>query len=171
MDFVSDRLADGRRFRVLTVVDQYDRKSPVLYADRSISATRVTQALEVVAMRTGRLPNAITVDNGTEFTSMVLDAWAYRHGVHLDFIRPGTPTENGYIESFNGKLQDELLNTEIFLSMEDVREKVEEYRKDYNTIRPHSSLDYRPPSEYAQSAVCKATRTRSTPKNLTLWLA
>ena len=107
MDFVSDRLADGRRFRVLTVVDQYDHKCPVLYADRSISASKVTQALETAARRTGHLPKAITVDNGPEFTSRVLDAWAYKHKVHLDFIRPGTPTENGYIEPFNGKLRDE----------------------------------------------------------------
>ncbi len=138
MDFITDQLNDGRRFRVLTVVDQYDRTCPVLYADRSITASKVADALDLAARTSGALPQAITVDNGPEFAGKVLDAWAYANEVQLDFIRPGKPTENGYIESFNGKLRDELLNTEIFFSLSEAREKLEEYRLDYNTYRPHS---------------------------------
>jgi len=168
MDFMADRLVDGRRFRILTVVDQYDRSCPVLYADQSIGAGKVIDALEWAAASKGGLPKAITVDNGPEFAGRVLDAWAYRRGVQLDFIRPGKPTENGYIESFNGKLRDELLNTEIFFTLKEAREKLEQYRYDYNTYRPHSSLGYRPPAEYAQQAECKPTHARLATKNITL---
>jgi putative transposase len=95
MDFVAHRLADGSRFRVLTVIDHFDRSCPTLFADRSIGAAKVIAALAEAGRRIGRLPKAITVDNGSEFTSRELDAWSYRHGIKLDFIRPGKPTENG----------------------------------------------------------------------------
>lgn len=114
MDFVADRLASGKRFRVLAVVDHFDRSCPQLYADHSIGAGKVGEDLDRAAHANGGLPDSITVDNGPEFAGNVLDAWAYGRGVRLDFIHPGKPTENGYIESFNGKLRDELLNTEIF---------------------------------------------------------
>jgi putative transposase len=168
MDFIADKLHNARRFRVLTVVDQWDRSCPALYADTSISAGKVIAALETAATRVGGLPEAITVDNGPEFAGRVLDAWAYENGVQLDFIAPGKPTQNGYIESFNGKLRDELLNTEIFFSLPEAQEKLEQYRLDYNTQRPHSSLGYRPPAEYAQRAVRQATSVRSELQNLTL---
>ncbi|WP_309397996.1 integrase core domain-containing protein [Cerasicoccus maritimus] len=105
---------------------------------------------------------------GPEFAGKVLDAWAYAKEVQLDFIRPDIPTENYYIESFNGKLHNELLNTETFFSLSEAREKLEEYRLDYNTYRPHSSLGYRHPAEYAQQATSKATITQSKRKILAL---
>src|SRR5690606_7781804 len=114
------------------------------------------------------LPESITIDNGPEFAGHVLDAWAYKRGIHLDFIRPGQPTENGYIESFNGRLRDELLNTEIFFSLNEAKEKLEQYRLDYNTIRPHSSLGYRPPAEYAQKAKSININRQIKPQRLTL---
>lgn len=168
MDFVADRMVDGRRFRILTIVDQFDRSCPGLYADRSIGAEKVIEALEEAAANQGGYPRAITIDNGPEFTSRKLDEWAYSNGIKLDFIRPGKPTENGYIESFNGKLRDELLNTELFLSLQDAREKLEEYRQDYNTLRPHSSLGYRAPAQYAQQAASHITTNRSYPKKIAL---
>jgi putative transposase len=167
MDFMTDKLHNDQRFRILTVVDHFDRSCPVLYADRSIGASKVIEALET-AERAGRqLPKAITIDNGPEFAGKVLDAWAYERGIHLDFIRPGKPTENGFIESFNGRLRDELLNTEIFFSLFEAREKLEAYRLDYNTQRPHSSLGYRPPAEYAQRAISQTTIARSNHQKLT----
>ncbi len=114
MDFMSDRLTNGRPFRILTVVDQYTRACPLLLVDTSIGGHKVAAALMKAAARIG-LPQTITVDNGPEFAGKVLDEWAYGHAIKLDFIRPGKPVENGYIESFNGRLRDELLNTELFL--------------------------------------------------------
>jgi putative transposase len=170
MDFMSDKLMDGRRFRVLTVVDHFDRSCPVLFANHSIGAWKVITALEQARERAGKYPQAITVDNGPEFAGRVLDGWTHARGIELDFIRPGKPTENGYIESFNGKLRDELLNTEIFLNVEEARKKLETYRADYNTQRPHSSLGYRPPAEYAQRAGETIKTDRSQVAKLTLGL-
>ncbi|MEO6846202.1 MAG: integrase core domain-containing protein, partial [Chthoniobacterales bacterium] len=96
------------------------------------------------------LPGSITTDNGPEFSGRVLDAWAYENKIQLDFIRPGKPSENGYVESFNGRLRDELLNTELFTSIEEAQKKLDRWRLDYNHHRPHSALGYRPPVEYAQ---------------------
>lgn len=115
MDFVSDRLEDGHYFRTLTVVDVFTRECLALHADRHLSGRKVAQVLERVGAERG-LPKEITVDNGTEFFSKAMDAWCHRHHVRLDFIRPGRPTENGYIESFNGKLRDECLSVEWFRS-------------------------------------------------------
>ena len=123
MDFMSERVADGRWFRILTVVDQFTRECLCLVADQSLTGEKVAQALEPVVIQRGA-PRAITVDNGSEFASRVMDAWAYRHGIQLDFIRPGKPVENGFIESFNGRLRDECLNVEVFFTLEDVREKL-----------------------------------------------
>lgn len=147
MDFVSDRLVDGRAFRILTCVDQCSRYCPFLYADTSIGAGKVADSIDL----SGALPESITVDNGPEFSGKKLDQWAYERGVKLDFIRPGKPTENGFIESFNGRLRDELLNTEIFLSLAEAREKLEKWRAEYNNFRPHSSLGNRTPAEAVAS--------------------
>ena len=147
MDFVHDRTEDGRSLRVLTVVDNFSRECLVLEADRSLSGTRVAVALEQVACQRG-YPQSIRVDNGTEFYSKAMDQWAYRCGVQLAFIRPGKPVENGYIESFNGRLRDECLNVHLFFGLEDARQKLETWRMDYNTQRPHRSLGQMTPTEY-----------------------
>ena len=151
MDFVAQRLADGRWIRVLTVVDQHTRECLTLQADTALSGEKVATALDrIVALR--GTPKSITVDNGTEFASKAMDLWAYTNGVHLDFIRPGRPVENGYIESFNGKLRDECLNVEVFFTLADARRKLDLWHHDYNHQRPHSALADRTPAEFA--AVC-----------------
>jgi putative transposase len=149
MDFVTDRLENGRAFRILTLVDQYTRECPVLEPGVSLTGSAVVACLQKVATQRS-LPVSITVDNGSEFAGRALDTWAYLNKVKLDFIRPGKPVENGFIESFNGKLRDECLNTEVFFSIADVREKLEHWRHDYNHFRPHSSLSNRPPADFAR---------------------
>jgi putative transposase len=149
MDFVHDALADGSPFRVLTVVDQWSRQSPILEAASSMSGRTVGAALDR-ALVGGQVPRSITVDHGTEFMSRSLEDWAYQRGVQLDFIRPGKPVENAFIESFNGRLRDECLNVHQFTSIEDARTKIEAWRVDYNQRRPHSSLGHLTPNEYAQ---------------------
>ena len=148
MDFMSERVADGRWFRILTVVDQFTRECLCLVADQSLTGKKVAEALEPVVMHRGA-PRSITVDNGSEFASRVMDAWAYRHGIQLDFIRPGKPVENGFIESFNGRLRDECLNVEMFFTLDDVREKLARWQQDYNRVRPHSSLQDQAPACFA----------------------
>lgn len=150
MDFVHDRTAEGRWFRILTVVDQFTRECPLLFADRQLSGRKVADALDLVLRRNPK-PVSITVDNGSEFASRALEAWAYRHEIQLAFIRPGKPVENGYIESFNGRLRDECLNTEVFFSLVDIRQKLERWRHHYNQYRPHSSLSDRSPGEFRAS--------------------
>lgn len=127
MDFIHDQLFDGRPFRVLTVVDQWSRQSPLLEPAFSITGRDVAAALDRWVQRYGA-PASITVDHGTEFTSKALEEWAWKNGVKLDFIHPGKPTENGHIESFNGRLRDECLNVHQFLSLEDARDKIEAWR-------------------------------------------
>ena len=148
MDFVAQRLADGRWIRVLTVVDQFTRECLLLFADTALSGEKVAVALDAVVGRRGA-PQSITVDNGTEFASKAMDLWAYQNNVHLDFIRPGRPIENGYIESFNGRLRDECLNVEVFFTLADVRRKLALWHHDYNHHRPHSALADRTPAEFA----------------------
>ena len=148
MDFVSYRFVDGGWFRVLTVIDQFTRECLQLLVDSALSGEKVAVALERVVSQRG-IPMSITVDNGSEFASRAMDAWAYRHGTHLDFIRPGKPVENGYIESFNGRLRDECLNVNLFFSLEDTREKLEVWRQDYNQARPHSALGDEAPKAFA----------------------
>jgi putative transposase len=150
MDFVHDQLFDGRPIRILTVVDQLSRESPLMEVGFAMSGQRVADALDA-RPGTGALPVSITVDHGTEFTSKALEDWAWRRGVKLDFIRPGKPTENGHIESFNSRLRDECLNVMQFMSLEDARAKIEAWRVDYNQHRPHSSLGHLTPSEFIQS--------------------
>ncbi len=148
MDFVHDQMHDGRKFRILTVIDQWSRESVSLEANYRLTGRCVGQALDQAARQRG-LPKAITVDNGTEFTSKALDEWAYKRGVKLDYTRPGKPTDNGLIESFNGRLRDEFLNVNEFITMHDAREKLRAWQDDYNHHRPHGSLGHLTPSEFA----------------------
>ena len=139
-------------FRVLTVVDQWSRSSPILRCGLSLRGSDVANALDR-AIGSGSPPRSITVDHGTEFLSRALEDWAWRRGVQLDFTRPGKPTDNGYIESFNGKLRDEFLNVNQFSSLTDAQQQIEAWRDEYNTIRPHSSLGHLTPNEY--TAICQ----------------
>lgn len=148
MDFVAARLIDGRWFRVLTVVDQFTRECLLLLADSSLTGQKVALTLSRIVAERGT-PISITVDNGTEFVSKAMDGWAYQHGVQLEFIRPGRPVENSYIESFNGRLRDECLNVEVFFALADVRDKLEHWRQDYNQVRPHSALRDSAPAVFA----------------------
>lgn len=148
MDFVHDQLANGRAFRVLTVVDNWSRESVLLEVGFRLTGESVAVALSNAANRR-ELPRSITVDHGTEFTSKALDQWAWENGVLLDFTRPGKPTDNGLCESFNGRLRDECLNVNEFESIEHARQKIEAWRIDYNEQRPHGALGHLTPSEYA----------------------
>ena len=139
MDFVADRLSTGRKFRALTIVDAYSRECPGIELETIFTGVRVSQVLDQIAFGRG-LPQIITVDNGPEFSSHALEAWAYQRGVKLNFIRPGKPTENGYIESFNGRFRDECLNESWFTTFEEAKTRIEAWRQDYNGFRPHSSL-------------------------------
>ena len=159
MDFVSDALANGRRIRVLTVIDDFTRESLATEVDTSLPGLRVTRVLDRLAVDRG-LPELITVDNGPEFAGRILDAWAYTHGVRLHFIEPGKPVQNAYIESFNGRLRDECLNEHWFMNLPAARNIVERWRDDYNAVRPHSALGNRTPEEFAQQAA------RNTPVGL-----
>jgi putative transposase len=150
MDFVADTLADGRRLRCLTIVDDCTRECLALEVDTSITGARVVGVLERLADIRG-LPLSITVDHGPEFEGKALDAWAYARGLTLAFIRPGKPVENAYIESFNGRFRDECLNEHWFVTMAQARAIIERWRIEYNTERPHSSLDNRTPEEYARA--------------------
>jgi len=149
MDFVSDRFADGRSFRILTVIDQFTRECVALEADRAMTGGKVAQALERVWSERGALPESITVDNGSEFSGRALEAWAMANQVRLCFIRPGRPVENGFIESFNGRLRDECLNVEWFASLDDARERLAKFREHYNHQRPHSALADLAPAVFA----------------------
>ena len=147
MDFVQDSLYDGRRFRALTVVDNMTRESPAIEVDTSLPSTRVVAVLERLAQTHG-LPQVLQVDNGPEFISKALDEWAHRCGVKLKFSRLGTPTDNPYIEAFNGRLREECLDQHWFVSLEDARQTIEAWRIDYNEVRPHTALDNQTPAAY-----------------------
>jgi len=148
IDFVSDALGDGRKIRALTIVDDYTRECPAIEVDFSLSGERVVRVLERLATTRG-LPQAIVLDNGPEFVSHALDQWAHRHGVALQFIEPGKPVQNAYVESFNGRFRDECLNESWFVSLADAQHTIEAWRVDYNVTRPHSGLDSRTPHEFA----------------------
>ena len=147
MDFMSDALMNGRRIRVLTIVDMWNRESPALEVDISLPGLRVVRVLERLRLQ-GRLPGLLRTDNGPEFTGKALDAWAHCHGVRLEHIRPGKPMDNGHIESFNGKVRDECLNQNVFVSLADARDSLERWRLDYNRERPHSALNWMTPEEF-----------------------
>ena len=148
MDFMQAVLWGGRRFRMLTVIDQFTKECPAIEVDTSLTGFRVSRVLEWLVMTRG-LPGSITVDNGPEFAGMALDRWAYTKGVMLDFIRPGKPVENAFIESFNGRLRQECLNQHHFLDLEEARKTIEEWRVNYNSFRPHRTLDGMTPEEFA----------------------
>jgi len=143
------RLPAALKFAYLTVVDIYTREALALVADRSLTGLKVAAALSTVLQRRST-PEAISVDNGTEFVSKAMDAWAYAHGVRLDFIRPCRPVENAFIESFNGRLRDECLNSHVFGSVAEAQALLDVWRDDYNRVRPDSALQDRTPMEWAQ---------------------
>ena len=149
MDFMADQLFNGQRFRVLTIVDNFSRESLAIRAGQRLTGDDVVKTLETISKRRGT-PKSIRVDNGPEFVSRSLDYWAYFNGVKLAFSRPGKPTDNAYIESFNGKFRAECLNQHWFMSLVDAQRKFDEWRKDYNEVRPHSSLGHRTPREFAK---------------------
>ena len=161
MDFLHDRLEDGRRFRVLTMVDDSPRECPALVADTSLPGMRVVEVLDRLAETRG-MPQRITIANGPEFAGSALDAWAYRRGVQRHFIEPGHPTQNAYVESFNGKVRDECLNEPWFLTLEEARRRIEAWRQDYNTCRPHSSLGDLTPAEFAKTELISHNQTTPT---------
>ena len=152
MDFLLDGLSDGRRLRMLTLVDNYSRECLAIEVDTSLPGARVVQVLEQVSSMRD-LPEIIVVDNGPEFAGKALDAWAYSRGVGLHFIEPGKPVQNAYIESFNGKFRDECLNEHWFGSLAETHAIVEAWRHDYNTVRPHSSLDNMTTAEAEQATM------------------
>ncbi len=158
--FVHDALFDGRAFRVLTVVDQHGRQSTVLESAFGHPGRSVAAALDRVVGKLGT-PVSITVDHRTEFTSKSLEEWAWRCGVKLNFTRLGKPTENGHIESFNSRLRDVCPNFNQFMSLDDVRVKIEARRQDYNRYRPHSSLRNLTPHEFAQQGRTSRSTERS----------
>lgn len=147
-DFVQDRTHDGRAFRMLTVVDEWTRESLAIEVDRRLNSQRVLDVLGRLFVERG-VPGHIRSDNGPEFTAMAVRDWLGRLDVAPLFIAPGSPWENGYVESFNGKLRDELLNGEIFYTLKEAQVLVERWRQTYNRIRPHSALGYRPPAPEA----------------------
>lgn len=148
MDFMNDALYDGQKIKILTLVDNYTRESLAIEVAWQLGGHGVVAVLMHVVQEKG-FPKSIRIDNGPEFTSKALDQWAYLNGVELDFTRPGKPTDNALIESFNGRFREECLNECWFLSLEDAREKVEEWRQHYNQDRPHGSLGNVPPLEFA----------------------
>lgn len=147
MDFVMDALFDGRRFRALTVVDNYSRECLEIEVGQCLKGEDVVRVMERLRLTRGITPQRIKVDNGSEFISKALDKWAYENNVILDFSRPGKPTDNAFIESFNGSFRDECLNVNWFLSLEDAKEKISAFKKEYNHFRPHSALGNLTPVE------------------------
>ena len=148
MDFVADNLFNGRRIRALTVVDNFSRECLAIHLDQRITGEHVVGVMNAIETLHDRMPDRIQVDNGSEFISKALDKWAYENGVVLDFSRPGKPTDNPFIESFNGSFRDECLNSHWFLSIDDARGKIKAWRRDYNEFRPHTSLENMTPIEF-----------------------
>ena len=149
LDFLSDTLTDSRRFRILAVVDDFTRECIALVADTSLSGARVGRELDAVIARRGR-PMMIVSDNGTELTSMAILRWSQLTKIDWHYIAPGKPQQNAFVESFNGRLRDELLNETLFLSLDHARELLAEWQDDYNTVRPHSGIGNQPPCTYAR---------------------
>ena len=147
-DFVVDRTTDGRAFRILNLIDEYTRISLTVKVARKISSQDVLEELYKLFLFHG-VPDYIRSDNGPEFTAKAVRTWLSQLGVKMLFIEPGSPWENGYIESFNGKMRDELLDREIFTTLKEAKILIEQWRKDYNQVRPHSSLGYKPPAPEA----------------------
>ena len=157
MDFVSDALFDGRRIRALTILDTFTRESLAIEVGRSLKGEDVAVVLSRIVFHRS-VPTKIRCDNGPEFTSKALDKWTYENGVELEYSRPGKPTDNAFIESFNGRFREECLSTNWFLTLEDAKAKIEAWRTEYNKSRPHMSLNYMTPQEYSM------VTSKSTPK-------
>jgi len=151
VDFMTDALSTGRRFRTLNIVDDYTRECLAIEVDTSLGGGRVVRVLEQLKQQRG-LPRQIRSDNGPEFVSRAVDQWAYEQGLGWHTIQPGRPMENGYVESFNGRFRDECLNENWFTDLADAREKIAQWKQDYNQARPHSALGYRTPEEFAKNA-------------------
>jgi putative transposase len=158
LDFVSDQLTDGRRFRILAVVDDCTRECLALVADTSISGRRVARELDDIIRRRAKRPDTIVSDNGTELTSNAILSWADETGVGWHYIAPGKPQQNGFVESFNGRLRDELLNETLFRSLPHARAVLEAWRRDYNEDRPHSKLGWMTPRGYASALIAETGR-------------
>ena len=149
IDFVADQLTDGRRFRALTVVDVYTRECLAIEVGQSLKGHDVVRVLQRIAEERG-MPQMLFCDNGSEFTSQVLDLWAYHNQVKIDFSRPGKPTDNAYVESFNGTLRAECLDAHWFKDLTEARQRIEFWRIEYNASRPHGALGERTPNEFAR---------------------
>ena len=160
MDFVSDALTDGRRFRSLNTVDDYNRECLAAEVDTSLPGARVVRMLERLRECRG-LPQILVIDNGPEFAGQALDVWAYAQGVKRHCIDPGKPVPNAFIESFNGKMRDECLNEHLFISLREARETMEVWRRDYNEVRPHASLGNRTPQEFTACGAALRSPTAS----------
>ena len=149
MDFVQDTLADGRKIRILNIIDDFTREAIGLEIDSSIPGLRVAHVLERTELIRGKLPRSIVCDNGTEFTSMVMSRWAYQK-VELHFIQPGKPNQNAFVESFNGKMREECLNENVFMNLAEAKRIIETWVEEYNQLRPHSSLGGLTPALFAK---------------------
>ncbi len=149
MDFVSDALFDGRRLRLLTIIDLFTRGCLGILVGHSLTGQDVQEALTAIARFRGN-PKVLKIDNGSEFAGKVMDRWAYERGIEIDFSRPGMPTDNATVESFNGRLRQECLNENCFLSSADAREKIDAWRAFYNQVRPHFALGWSTPADYAR---------------------
>lgn len=154
LDFVSDALTDGRRFRILCIVDDFSREALATVVDRSLSGTRMVRELDRLITMRGQ-PHMIVSDNGTEMTSHAVLQWCQDTKVEWHYIAPGKPMQNGFVESFNGKLRDECLNENLFSNLAEARSLIEDWRKDYNTTRPHTSLGGLPPAIYRKRFVAR----------------
>jgi putative transposase len=160
LDFVHDQLASGRRFRILNIVDDVTRECLAAIPDTAISGKRVARELSALIERRGK-PGMIVSDNGTEFTSNAVLSWSDENKVEWHFIAPGKPMQNGFCESFNGRMRDELLNETLFFGLDHAREKIRSWVRDYNHRRPHSSLGYATPAEYAAALTATGDRLRN----------
>lgn len=162
LDFVSDALASGRAVRGLTIVDSYTRECPAIEVGSGICSRQVTRTLERIIDQRGK-PQALRCDNGPEFTSRHFLAWCEEQGITVKHIQPGKPMQNGHVESFNGRLRDECLNASWFVNLADAKRKIENWREEYNAERPHSSLAYRTPAEFAKACSELTSRMAATP--------
>jgi putative transposase len=161
MDFVSDQCSNGRRFRALTIVDVYTRESLAIEAGRSLKGEDVVRVLNQLKLERG-VPRVLFCDNGAEFTGQTMDMWAYSNSVKIDFSRPGKPTDNAFVESFNGTFRAECLDTHWFQDLADAKQIIGAWRQEYNESRPHRALAYRTPGEFASQIA--ASRDLTEPK-------
>ena len=163
MDFVSDSLYNGHRFRCLTIVDNFSRYCHAIRVGKSIRGIEVVEVMEAIKKQDNAVPKRIQVDNGSEFISKEFDRWAYENKVMLDYSRPGKPTDNPFIESFNGSFRDECLNVNWFLSLDDAYEKINSWVNEYNNFRPHSSLNEMTPAEFVDNFQVSEKKNKALP--------